>query len=390
MAQAYSLDQSEMHNEMSYAFLARKSVGHMAREGNQVTISRYCLLVVLTCLFSVFGFAEAETFDGLCKKGADGFPTDPNIVNCWGFESESEIYYHDYYTDQCNDSFLQNHVNGSSNGVPRLNAIVNTSTCLYPKIDNTLSASGTGSLKIVQVDDPVGQANSGGTFRPYIKNYSDSNGIWKHDAFGRGGEFWIHWRYRQDAGLFHYGAKRFMVTEHGSYFEQVLTAFANSSGKFPAGPDEPYKYICSYSMKGQYGYGCSSTKVYEENKWHKIEMHVKVPTSDSSNDGIYEVFFDNERILHSTDAASISAGIDVDVPYAVGLDHDTTYAQETYAYFRLDFLLFENGKYQHNPPRPQGSMWIDDIVVSRTRIPGLDGNGVNSVKPNPPTQLEGL
>lgn len=347
--------------------------------------SRYLILFSIF-LFSVPAYAQTETFDEICKKGADGFPTDPNIVNCWGFESESEIFYHDSYVNQCkdNDSFLKNHVNGTTNGVPGLNALVNTSTCLYPKIDNTMSASGKGSLKIVQVDDPTGQPNSGGTFRPYMKNYKDNNGVWKHDAFGRGGEFWVHWRYRQDAGLFNYGAKRFMVTEHNSSFEQVLTAFASVNGKFPAGQGEPYKYVCSYSMKGMFGHGCSGKKFYEADKWHKIEIHVKVPTSDTSDDGIYEVFFDNERILYSTDAAAIAQGIEINEPYAVGLDHETTYANDTYAYFRLDFLLFENGKYQHSPPRPQGSMWIDDIVVSRTRIKGFG----DLVAPKPPTQLK--
>jgi hypothetical protein len=329
-----------------------------------------------------------KTFNELCKKGADGFPTDPNIVNCWGFESESEIFYHDRNDDTCanTDSFLANHVNGHRNGSPGANASVNTQTCLYPKIDNSISTSGNGSLRIIQVDDPLGDDNSAGTFYPYMRQYRDANGVWKHDAFGRGGEFWVHWRYRQDAGLFNYGAKRFMVTEHGSSFEQVLTAFADANMKFPAAPGEPYKYICSYSMKGQHGHGCSSTKFYEANKWHKIEMHVKVPSALGANDGIYEVFVDGERVIHSTDATSIDRGIDINEPYVVGLDNATTYANQTYAYFRLDFLLFENGKFQHNPPRPQGSMWIDDIVVSRTRIANLVESG--TITPKPPTRLD--
>lgn len=349
-------------------------------------IRHYLTVLILLSLFSFFGSAEATTFDELCQKGADGFPTDPNIVNCWGFESESEIFYHRGNACNDNDEFLNNHVNGHSNPVPGANAKVNTDTCLYPKIDNSLSTSGSGSLKVIQVDDPSGNADSGGTFFPYMKQYKDANGVWRHDAFGRGGEFWIHWRYRQDIGLFQYGAKRFMVTEHGSSFEQVLTAFANANGKFPAGPGEPYKYICSYSMKGQYDHGCSGTKFYEANKWHKVEMHVKVPSAPGANDGVYEVFVDGERVIYSTDSASIDSGIEINEPYAVGLDNATTYANETYAYFRLDFLLFENGKYQHNPPRPQGSMWIDDVIVSRTRITNLVENG--AVAPNPPTQLE--
>lgn len=346
------------------------------------------ILLILVCFSS--GFSSAQTFDEICAKGADGFPSDPNIVNCWGFESEAEIFYHDRFEDNCkdNDSFLRNHVNGHRNGFPGANAGVNTSTCLYPKIDNSVSASGSGSLKIIQVDDAAGDDNSAGTFYPYMKKYRDANGVWRHDAFGRGGEFWIHWRYRQDEGLFQYGAKRFMVTEHGSSFEQVLTAFADANSKFPAGPGEPYRYVCAYSHKGQYGWGCSNNKFYEAETWHKIEMHVRVPTSDTANDGIFELFFDNELILSGTDPLAIGRSIEINEPYAVGLDLNTTYGNNTYGYFRLDFLLFENGKFQHSPPRPQGSMWIDDVVVSRTRIPDLSGGGVTRVTPNPPTDLQ--
>ena len=70
-------------------------------------------------------------------------------------------------------------------------------------------------------------------------------------------------------------------------------------------------------------------------------MHVKVPTSDSSNDGIFELYFDNVRILSGTDPLAIARAIEINEPFAVGLDLSTTYAANTYGYFRLDFLLFD-------------------------------------------------
>lgn len=334
---------------------------------------------------------EAATFAEICSRGDDGFPSNPQVINCWGFEDEAEIFYHDSGREDCkDDAFLWNHVNGHRNGVPKSNAGVANTTCLYPKIDRTHSTSGTGSLKIVQIDDEGNSKNSGGTFRPYMKRYKGDDGKWKIDAFGRGGEFWIHWRYRQDEGLFSYGAKRFMVTEHGSTFEQVLGAYASRKGGFPNMPGSYYDYVCAYSMKGVYGYGCAEDIRYQADVWHRIEMHVKLPTTDSSNDGIFELYFDGVKVMDETRIpegkrnAAIGKGVEIDEPYATGLSWQQTYGQRTFGYFRLDFLLFENKKYRRDPARAPGAMWIDDVIVSTTRIVPTD---TPSIPPSSPRNL---
>ena len=85
------------------------------------------------------------------------------------------------------------------------------------------------------------------------------------------------------------------------------------------------------------------------------------------NNGKLEVFLDGKRILRQ-DRLKMHQ-LDLFEAYTEDFDWETRRGQD--AYFRLDFLLYENRKKPEG--RPDGNMWIDDVVISREKIPPLAG-----------------
>ena len=349
------------------------------------------LVGILTLLSSsgahAFETNVPKTFDELCRRDSSGFPADPDVVNCWGFESDEELVYHDPSgpSSPCRDAsgrhILADHPNGTLNPEPIQNAYINTETCLYPDRVSTFAASGTHSLKIVQIDE--GGGNSGGTFHPWFKHYIGADGRRKFAGFGAGGELWIHWRYRQNEGLFQYDSKRFMVTHRYSSYEHVLGAYGSING---ATHSPPHNYVCAYNYKGSGSYGCSDTSFYEPDKWHTFVMHVKIPDPGDLNSGLFELFMDGQRILHRPNFHNPEAFTPADVgAYNDALDYETE--RDHNILLRLDFLLFENGKTGVGT-RPEGVMYVDDIIVSRKELPTvLTSGGSETPVPNPPQSL---
>lgn len=341
-----------------------------------------CLLVGSNAI--AVDSAVPQTFEEICKRDASGYPADPDIVNCWGFESDDEMVYHDPAgpNTQCTDPatgehLLAWHPNGISNSTPMQNSGINRETCLYPLRDPTVSTSGSHSLKVVQVDYGGG-ANSGSTFHPYFKHQIGSDGKRKVAGFGAGGELWIHWRYRQNQGLFNYHSKRFMVTHEQSAFEHVMIA-SGANGL----SDPPYNIVCAYNNKGTYTYGCSKSKNYEANVWHTFVMYVKLPDNapDWTN-GIFRLYMDGELVI-SRDNYRMGGGVGLLEPYSESIDWETQH--DIAALMRLDFLLFENGK-SGTGSRPEGIMWIDDVIVSKKALPAVIPDG-DILVPNNPTDL---
>lgn len=328
--------------------------------------------------------AVPQTFDDICQRDASGYPADPDIVNCWGFESDNEFVYHDPTgpNTQCvdpvtGDHLLDWHPNGISNPTPMQNAGINGQTCLYPLRDPTVATSGSHSLKVVQVDWGGG-ANSGSTFHPYFKYQTGSDGKLKVAGFGAGGEFWVHWRFRQNQGLFSYHSKRFMVTHEQSAFENVLIA-SGASGL----NDPPHNVPCAYNNKGTFTYGCASSKRYEANYWHTFVMYTKLPDNapDWTN-GVFELYMDGELVI-SRNGVRMGGGVGLLEPYSENIDWETQHSIA--AMMRLDFLLFENGK-SGTGNRPEGIMWVDDVIVSKAPLPTIIPSG-GSVGPENPTSL---
>jgi len=354
-----------------------------------------CVLGILVLLSSsgihAFDPNVPQTFDALCKRDSSGYPADSDIVNCWGFETDEELFYHDPLgtNSPCKNAngshILADHPNGISNPVPYLNAGVNTTTCLHPERVTEFSTSGTHSIKVVQVD--YGGGNSGGTFRPYFKHYIGADGKQKFAGFGAGGELWIHWRYRQNNELFQYHSKRFMVTHKDSTYEHVLIAVGTPGG---GRGDPPYKYLCAYNYKGALSYGCSDTLVYEANKWHTFVMHIKIPDviddQAGTSNGLFELFMDGQRVVHAPNFRnSPCCGPAYVGAYNDALDFETQH--DLNVLMRLDFLLFENGK-TGTGSRPMGAMYIDDVVVSRKQLPTILPSGDrDNLPPSPPQGL---
>lgn len=347
--------------------------------------------LILTTVAILIGFSHSvlavdanmpQTFEQICARDASGYPADPDIVNCWGFESENDFVYHDPQgpSSPCVDPstgkhILADHPNGYINPTPMQNANINPATCLYPTRVTEHATSGNYSLKVVQIDE--GGANSGGTFHPYFKHYIGSDGRRKIAGFGAGGDIWIHWRYRQNSGLFNYHSKRFMVTHEGSSFEDVLGAYG---GNGTIG-DPPYRYVCAYNNKGSYTFGCSDTKFYEANKWHTFVMHVKIPDNADLNNGEFDLYMDDELIISRQNTPM--RGVGLFQPYSDDIDWETDHGIG--ALLRLDFLLFENGKTGVGT-RPLGAMWIDDVIVSKKRLPTVIPEG-GAVGPQNPSNL---
>ena len=93
----------------------------------------------------------AITFDDAC--------TLPTTINCWGFESDSDMYYTWREDSSCDeDPFLRRHPNGNNPyGLDRQGSLGNTSAitlnwdprgeCVYPMRDAAHVASGSSSLR---------------------------------------------------------------------------------------------------------------------------------------------------------------------------------------------------------------------------------------------------
>lgn len=382
--------------------------------------------LVAILFFAGTTLGHAATFEDYCEKDAAGKYINDKILNCHGFEDEREIFYR-RSSDSCqSDSFLNSHPNGTRNIMPILNASVDSTTCYYPKIDFTQSASGKGSLRILQSDKSTNN-NAGGTFQPFFGQRGPGEETFS--AIGAGGEFWIHWRYRQNKELAEYGGKRFMVTHKQSYFEEVLIA----KGEKRNGAEvPPFKILKGYNHKGSganhQSHTWNANKVLENDKWHTIVMHIKMSTNEEDimdrrfnltpdgrpdlNNGTLEVFLDGVLIIHEypefDSQGRVTNGLkmhqlDLFEPYKEKIPYTGTYLHKydnelksnegMSAYMRLDFLLYENSKARHREefggPRPDGTMWIDDVIVSREPIPTIDGTPSirDTVAPNKPTNL---
>lgn len=363
--------------------------------------------------------ALAVDFAQMCERDSNGDFTNSNVVNCFGFEDLNELYYGEPREGCSADAYLNSQPNGFNNKEPVSNVSMGKGgTCLYPKVDSSVSSSGGNSLKIVQSDvAPAGTGNPGGTFKPYFGKVSNlQNG--KFAGFGVGGEFWIQWRYRQDQNLFKYSAKRFMVTHRQSYFEEVLIAKNNrdeTGGKHAP----PFDVLASYAHKGSganaQGHGDSGDTRLKADRWHTLLMHVKMSTNTEDkqdrnfnntpdgrpdlNNGTIEIFLDGELIMATypeTDSnGNLTNGLkvhqlDLFEPWSDNLDWQSQ--KDMDAFMRLDFLLFENessriGTRDLLGLRPEGSMWIDDVIVSTAPIPDLYGDA-DTIPPKAPQDLQ--
>lgn len=337
--------------------------------------------------------ATAQTFEEICDL--------PSTVNCWGFESEDEMYYTWPVGTSCdNDQFLQNHPNGRNGfGLDR-RTLGNTAAktdnlagrCMYPRRDSTYSTSGNSSLKFT-IPSQSGQQTSG-FFNPVFKRLGPP-GDYTFAKFGPGGEFWVRFSMRNSADLLttfyegiggsSTGTKRLII--HGlessesleetivDQFQRRVPQMYSNSGTEDYGIQD---YIgCTSSLAPDYPE--PPCRRFLSETWRTYQVHVIVADNPARNNGVVELYLDDEPdpIIRVTN--SDMSGLEIDVPYTETARWD--YMSNGYG--KLLFSLFATGK-DANQVHPEAHMWIDDVVISFSRVPEIGGT---TVRPNPPSNV---
>lgn len=366
---------------------------------------------VLLPLFAVAGLAGtasfksapvmAATFEQVCAMST--------TINCWGFESETDLYYNWYTTDSCNrDPYLLSHPNGNNGfGLDRRSPgnttarVWNTANrCYYPKRDTTRAASGASSLKFT-LPSQSGAVTSG-DFNPVFK-YKVVNGQYRFARFGPGGEFWVRfamWQspellnpiYRSNSGGGISGIKRLIV--HGYESSESLEETINDG--WQRGVPQMYSDSGTEDYGVQDFIGCTRRnpdvqasyteppcRKFKPNTWQVFHMHVKVATNAPRYDnGVVELYIDDEPTPIIRVTNSSMSGLTAGPAFTEEAIWDTV----TNGYGKLTFTLYTTDKDQ-SQVHPEAYMWIDDVVVSHVRVPKIDGNPSDTRPPSAPTNL---
>jgi len=344
--------------------------------------------------------ASAASFDEVCALAS--------TVNCWGFEDESQLHYTWQDNSACDqDPFLTNHPNGNESYSDGRLSLGNTTTkvnqageCIYPKRDNTHAASGNSSLKF-KYHVNTG-SNPSGNFNPVWKRLG-TPGNYTFAHFGPGGEIWVRFSMRQSQGLIDMDAlsdsgkkvalKRMWIGgKGGSKINEVIVAETSA------------KVMAMYSNTGTEGYGiqdhigCTSRDYkrlgYPEppcrrmisEQWRTYQIHVIVADNEDFSNGVVELYLDDEPtpIIRVTDSDMSTPFKQPFLPYR----EDATW-EDNNGYGQMTFSLFATSKSNNHPMPPgEAAMWIDDIVVSKVRVPALDGTTpIDSTPPAAPANL---
>jgi hypothetical protein len=345
--------------------------------------------------------AQAATFSQVC-----GLST---TINCWGFESENELFYTWRTNDNCNnDTFLRNHVNGNNDyGLDRRSPGNTTARiwnignrCYYPKRDTTFAASGSSSLKFWFPSQTADITSA--DFNPVFK-YRVVNGEYRFARFGPGGEFWVRFAMRQTPELLNpiyrrtggggiSGIKRLIV--HG--YESSESLEETIQDLWQRGLPQMYSDSGTEDYGVQDVIGCSRRnpdvqasyteppcRKFKANVWEVYQIHVKVATNAPAYDnGVVELYIDDEPnpIIRVTNSSM--SGLTPGPAYT----EDAIWNETTNGYGKLTFTLYTTDK-DINQVHPEGYMWIDDVVVSHTRVPKIDGNVSETNPPKAPTNL---
>jgi hypothetical protein len=345
--------------------------------------------------------AQAATFQQVC-----GLST---TINCWGFESENELYYHWYTNENCNrDSFLLNHPNGNNPfGLDRRSPGNTTARiwnigdrCHYPKRDTTYAASGASSLKFTLPSQSA--AVTSGDFNPVFK-YRVVNGQYRFARFGPGGEFWVRFAMRQTQDLLNPIYRRSGGGGISGIKRMIVHGYESSESLEEAMQDIWQRGVPQlYSDSGTEDYGVQDVigcprqnpdvassyteppcRKWKANQWVVFQIHVKVATNAPRYDnGVVELYIDDEPnpIVRVTNSSM--SGLTAGPAYT----EDAIWDDVTNGYGKLTFTLYTTDK-DINQVHPEAYMWIDDVVVSHTRVPKIDGNVSETNPPAPPTNL---
>jgi hypothetical protein len=237
-----------------------------------------------------------------------------------------------------------------------------------------------------------------GDFNPVFKRFGTPNN-YRFVRFGPGGEFWVRFamyessellttNLQQQGGGSFAGVKRLII--HGRESSETLeeTIVDGFQRRVPQ----------MYSNSGTEDYGlqnhigCSyrnpdvassytepPCRKFKANVWRAWQVRVVV--GPSGNDGIVELYMDD-------DAEPVMRVTNADHGSATGPAYtDAAVWSSGNGYGKLSFTLFPTRK-DPGQTHPEAYMWIDNVIVSRTRVPALTGSGTGSVTvPNPPENL---
>lgn len=339
--------------------------------------------------------AVADTFAEVCARAT--------TVNCFGFESEAEMYYN---WSGAGDAFLSSHPNGNNGfgldrqslGNTTSNRENNANVYVYPKRDSSKSEFPGGTALKFTMLSQSGQKTSG-DFTPVFKQIP-SGGGYRFGRFGPGGEFWVRFAMWDSPELVTTNLQA--VSGSGSFggVKRVIVHGESSSENLEETIVDGFqrRIPSMYSDSGTEDYGLQNhigcfyrnpdtasnyteppCRKFRPGQWRVYQIHVIVATS--GNNGIVEMYLDDEptptiRVTNADQSAATGA------PYS-----ENTVWTSGNGYGKLTFSLFSTNKNQ-SQVHPEAYMWLDNVVVSHTRVPRLTATpGGDALTPRPPTNL---
>jgi hypothetical protein len=357
------------------------------------------ILLSAAALLAMTGLGSAvraETLAEVCAL--------PTTVNCWDFEDESELYYNWLGVG---DDFLRNHANGNNGfGLDRQtlgNVISNQDNAagayVYPKRDSSMSEyPGGSSLKFTMLSQSGEKAS--GDFTPVFRR-SGVPDNYRFVRFGPGGEFWVRFAMYQSSELLTTELRDGGGGSFGGVKRLIIHGYESSENLEETIVDGFQRRVPSmYSDSGTEDYGlqnhigCSyrnpdvasnytepPCRKFRAGEWRVYQVHVIV--APNGTDGLVELYLDDESspVIRVTNANHTSATGPAYTETAV-------WDQSTNGYGKLSFTLFSTRK-DRSQVHPEAYMWIDNVVVSRTRVPRLTATGSGDViAPAAPQNLQ--
>lgn len=354
----------------------------------------------------------------------------PTTILWWDFETpghgaETDLYYGRAGSHNPQpDSFLTNHPNGYPNNFGLdLQTIGNVTVTAsspdgptYPVRENVFSEFGNGTSMKFTLKGNATEKASGDLILPFKRFGSQANN-YTFAQFGPGGEFWVRFALRQDQQLISPTTffSRLSDGGHQSGIKRILVHGSASSGSLEeAIQDTSQRRIPQmYSDSGYEHYGaqdfigCSENdsatpdnfndpanypeppcRRFKADMWTSYQIHVVVADNAQKNNGLVELYLDDEPspIIRVTNADH--SGLSITQPYIENGTWDSSGNDEK-GYGKLTFTLFSTDK----APKagiPDGHMWIDNIVVSRTRVPKITVSGTSpndTLSPSAPSNV---
>jgi len=352
------------------------------------------------------------TFEQVCALGT--------TINCWGFESPDNIFYaRGHLSPSACDSepFIVNHINGNNDFGFSRQSWGNTTVveapagqCNYPQIDSTFKTSGNSSLKFT-IPSGSGQGTSGNFKAPFKRIGNPPNSTF--GMFGPGSDFWVRWSERDNEALITNKYQRKSGGAQGGVKRVIIHGVRSSGGNETTIQDTDQREIIqAYGDQGsdihdeaQGNIGCFANtnndsninsplnypeppcRKWKANEWVTYHVHIIIP-NPVSLPGTVEFYINDETtpIIRATNVTmntvSSPPGWTMNNTWDPAGNNEGGYGQFSFTLFATDKLPGES--------HPEGAMWIDDVVVSHTRVPPIAGTGSSSGDTTPPGSPTGL